>query len=120
MGKSLEAAAAAPVRGALGLRRGDDFRLSWERRLGGSARSVTWLALLTLVVIAWSSWTVRVQSLVFVLFAALLWVLAADSRRPSRRVFLALPLLVLWANLHGTAFLGAALIVLRCASMLIA
>ena len=230
MGKSLEAAATAPVRGALGLRRGDDFRLSWEgrlgalaarleheafiivlfciylvgitqsmpgqiasdtwmtliygrevaqhglpshdsltiwahgrtwvdqqwlgqlvyyglfvlggiravlaanalalaagtgvallaaRRLGGSARSVTWLALLTFVVIAWSSWTVRVQSLLFVLFAALLWLLAADSRRPSRRVLLALPLLVLWANLHGTAFLGAALIVLRGASMLI-
>jgi hypothetical protein len=77
------------------------------------------LALLSFVVIAWSSWVVRVQALVFVLFVGLLWLLAADSRRPSRRVFWALPLLVLWANIHGTAFLGAALIVLRGAAMLL-
>src|SRR5438105_2498441 len=75
------------------------------RRRGGSTRSVTWLALVSLVVVAWSSWTLRVQSLVFPLFVVLLWLLAADSRRPSRRVFLALPIVVLWANLHGTAFL---------------
>src|SRR5438477_4988475 len=37
MGKSFEAAAAAPVRGALGLRRGHDFRLSRESRLGALA-----------------------------------------------------------------------------------
>jgi hypothetical protein len=49
----------------------------------------------------------------------MLWLLAADSRRPSRRVFLALPLLVLWANVHGTAFLGAGLIALRGAGMLL-
>jgi len=104
---------------ALGLAAGTGIAVLAARRLGGSVRSVTWLALLSFVVIAWTSWTVRVQSLVFGLFAGLLWLLAADSRRPSRRVFLALPLLVLWANVHGTAFLGAALIVLRGASMLL-
>ena len=88
------------------------------RRLGGSTRSATWLALVTIVVIAWSSWIVRVQCLVFALFVALLWLLAADSRRPSPRVFWVLPLLVLWANVHGTAFLGAGLIVLRGTTML--
>lgn len=104
---------------ALMLAAGTGLAIVAARRLGGSARSVTWLALLSFVVIAWSTWTVRVQSLVFVLFAGMLWLLAADSRRPSRRVFLALPLLVLWANVHGTAFLGAALIALRGASMLL-
>jgi hypothetical protein len=89
------------------------------RRLGGSTRSVTWLALASFLVVAWSSWTLRVQSLVFPLFVLLLWLLASDSRSHSRRVFFALPLLVLWANLHGTAFLGAALIALRGASMLL-
>ena len=89
------------------------------RRHGGSTRSVTWLALASFVVVAWSSWTLRVQSLVFPLFVALLWILAADSRRPSRRVFWALPIVVLWANLHGTAFLAAALVGLRGASMLL-
>ena len=104
---------------ALGLAAGTGVAVVAARRLGGSARSVTWLALLSFVVIAWSTWTVRVQALVFVLFAAMLWLLAADSRRPSRRVFLTLPLLVLWANIHGTAFLGAGLIALRGAAMLL-
>jgi hypothetical protein len=102
---------------ALGLAAGFGVALVAARRLGGSARSVTWMALLTFFVIAWTSWVVRVQCLVFGLFAGLLWLLAADSRKPSRRVFFALPLLVLWANIHGTAFLGAALVALRGASM---
>ena len=104
---------------ALALAAGTGLAVLAARRLGGSARSVTWLALLSFIVIAWGSWVARVQSLVFVLFVGLLWLLAADSRRPSRRVFLALPLLVLWANVHGTAFLGAALIALRGAAMLL-
>src|SRR5207237_82828 len=78
-----------------------------------------WLALASFVVVAWSSWTLRVQSLVFPLFVALIWLLAADSRRASRRVFWALPIVVLWANVHGTAFLGAALVALRGASLLL-
>src|SRR5919198_2543987 len=88
------------------------------RRRGGSTRSVTWLALGSLMVIAWNTWVVRVQALVFPLFVVLLWLLAADSRRRSRRVFLVFPILVLWANLHGTAFLGAGLVALRGVTML--
>jgi hypothetical protein len=89
------------------------------RRLGGSTRSVTWLALGSLLVIAGNTWVVRVQALVFPLFVALLWLLAADSRNRSRKVFLAFPILVLWANVHGTAFLGAGLIALRGLTMLL-
>src|SRR5919197_1574257 len=89
------------------------------RRRGGSTRSVTWLALGSLMVIAWNTWVVRVQALVFPLFVVLLWLLAADSRRRSRRVFLAFPILVLWANVHGTAFLGAGLVALRGLTMLL-
>jgi hypothetical protein len=89
------------------------------RRLGGSTRSVTWLGLGSLFVVLWTTWVVRVQALVFPLFVVLLWLLAADSRRRSRRVFLALPILVLWANLHGTAFLAAGLVALRGATMLL-
>lgn len=99
--------------GALGL------ALVAARRRGGSTRSVTWLALASFVVLAWTSWILRVQALVFPLFVGLLWLLAADSRRPSRRVLWALPILVLWANLHGTAFLAAGLVALRGASMLL-
>src|SRR5205814_8454640 len=103
---------------ALGLAAGTGVAIVAARRLGGSARSVTWLVLLSFVVIAWSTWVPRVHSIVFVLFAGMHWLLAADSRRPSRRVFWALPMLVLSANVHGTAFLGAGLIVLRGVAML--
>jgi hypothetical protein len=89
------------------------------RRHGGSTRSVTWITLGTFLVLAWGSWTLRVQSLVFLLFVALLWLLAEDSRRPSRRVLLALPIVALWANLHGTAFLAAGLVSLRGLAMLL-
>src|SRR5713226_5542152 len=44
------------------------------------------------------SWNARAQSLALVLFVALIWLLIADARKQSRRVFLALPLLVVWAN----------------------
>src|SRR5919201_661697 len=46
-------------------------------------------------------------------------VVAARVRGGSTRSVTWLALLVLWANVHGTAFLGAALIVLRGASMVI-
>jgi hypothetical protein len=74
---------------------------------------------LTFIVIAWTSWTARVQGLAFAPFVGVLWLLAADSRHPSRRVYWALPLLVLWANIHGTAFLGAGLLALRGALVLV-
>ena len=54
----------------------------------------------------------RTQSFAYVLFVALFWLLATDSRTPSRRILLALPLLVLWANVHGSAVLGASLVAL--------
>ena len=52
----------------------------------------------------------RPQSFAFPLFAAVLWLVLADARQPSRRVFLTLPLLVLWTNLHGSVVLGAMLV----------
>ena len=80
------------------------------RRLGGSARSVTWICLPVLVVYFPGAAVMRPQSLTFILFAALLWLLLTDERRPSRRVFVTLPLLVLWANLHGSVILAAAVV----------
>jgi len=52
----------------------------------------------------------RPQSFAFPLFAATLWLVLADARQPSRRVFATLPLLVLWTNLHGSVVLGAMLV----------
>lgn len=83
------------------------------RRLGASSRATTWIGAPAVFLVGWGSWNVRPQSLVYILFVALLWLLARDSREPSRRVFLFVPLLLLWANLHGSALLAACLVVLH-------
>ena len=81
----------------------------FARRAGASARSV---ALVTLVPLCIAPWLLqlRTQTLALPLFVAVYGLLAADSRRTSARVWLVLPLLVLWANLHGSVVLGAALV----------
>jgi hypothetical protein len=53
---------------------------------------------------------VRAQVLAEPLFVALVALLASESRRPTARVALAFPILVLWANIHGSVVLGAALV----------
>jgi hypothetical protein len=55
----------------------------------------------------------RPQSFAVPLFALLLWLLFSDARGPSNRVLVSIPLIALWGNLHGTAVLAAALVVLR-------
>jgi hypothetical protein len=82
--------------------------LAAARWRGGSARSVGLVAAPALVVILMSA-QMRAQSLAYPLFVATAWLLIADSRKASRRVLLVLPLLVLWANVHGSVVLGAAL-----------
>jgi hypothetical protein len=75
---------------------------------GGTARSVGLIAAPALVVILMSA-QMRAQSLAYPLFVAVAWLLVADARAPSRRALLVLPVLVLWANIHGSVVLGAAL-----------
>ena len=81
------------------------------RRRGGSALSVFLVAVVCFFVAPWA-WQMRAQSFAPLLFVGVLWLLVEDERRPSKKVFAALPLLVLWANLHGTVVLGAALVAL--------
>jgi hypothetical protein len=78
------------------------------RRLGASSRSV---ALGLMVPIFGAPWMaqVRSQSIALVAFALVYALLAFDARQPSRKVLWVLPLLVLWANLHGSVALGAGL-----------
>jgi hypothetical protein len=80
------------------------------RRLGGSARSTTWVALPVLVAFWPGAVVMRPQSFAYPLFVAVLWLLLDDLRLQSRRVYLVLPLLVLWANLHGSVIVGSALV----------
>jgi hypothetical protein len=82
------------------------------RRFGASARSVAAAALIPIVVGPWLL-QARTQSFALPLFVAVFALLAADARKPSRRVYAAVPLLMLWANLHGSAALGAGLLLLH-------
>jgi hypothetical protein len=82
------------------------------RRAGASDRAVAIVTLLGYVV-GISNSVVRAQSPTFFLFALIVVLLVADARAASRRVFLVLPLLVLWANMHGSVVLGAGIVALR-------
>jgi hypothetical protein len=79
-------------------------------RRGGSARSATWVVLPVLIAYWPEAVVMRPQSFAYPLFVAVLWLLLDELRQPSRRVYLVLPLLVLWANLHGSVVVGAALV----------
>ena len=82
-----------------------------SRSLGAGARAI-WLLFLPVLVSAALGWSIRAQMLTLPLYTGLLWLLAAQARRPTNRVWIALPMLVLWANMHGSAALGALLVVL--------
>jgi hypothetical protein len=81
------------------------------RSLGAGARAF-WVMFLPVLVAAPWGWSIRAQMLALPLYTALLWLLASEARTPTRRVWLALPLLVVWANIHGSVALGALLVVL--------
>jgi len=49
---------------------------------------------------------VRVQLFSLALFPVLVALLRSQTRAPSRRIWLVVPLLALWSNLHGAALLG--------------
>ncbi len=81
------------------------------RKLGASARSAAIGVALPLLGAPWLA-QLRTQTLALPFFAALYGLLALDSRRPSRRVLWVLPLLMVWANVHGSVALGAGLVFL--------
>jgi hypothetical protein len=84
-------------------------------KLGAGARARAWLLTAAAGPVMLNAANVRTQSFVYPLFVLVLSLLVVDARRPSRRVFLVPPLLVLWANLHGSVVVAAALAVLAAA-----
>jgi hypothetical protein len=78
-----------------------DARLG-RARVSGTTAALLLAALGTLPSLA----IVRVQMFSLLLFPVLVALLRAESRRPSWRIWLLLPLLALWSNLHGVALLG--------------
>ncbi|MGO9750140.1 MAG: hypothetical protein ACLP8S_25475 [Solirubrobacteraceae bacterium] len=97
------------------------FALAAARALGGLDRHV--LAVLPIAGFFYlaTAVSIRTQGFAYPLFVATLWLLAAEVRKPTRRrVYLVFPLLVLWANLHGSVTLGVALAMIFGATRLVA
>lgn len=82
------------------------------RRLGATPVAAAAGAVLPVLGAPWMT-QVRAQSLALPLFVAVYGLLALDSRRPGRRVLLVLPILLVWANLHGSVVLAAGLTALH-------
>jgi hypothetical protein len=85
----------------------------FARRRGAAARTVAWLLVATIYPILLAAGGVRTQTFVLPLFTLTLYLLARDARRPTNSVLWTVPILVLWANLHGSVVVGAALVALR-------
>jgi hypothetical protein len=88
------------------------------RLLGAGPRAIV-LVFFPVILAAPFAWTIRAQVFALPLFVGLLWLLVSETRRPSRRVYLVLPILVVWANLHGSVALGAMLTMLFAAVELV-
>jgi hypothetical protein len=83
--------------------------LARDMRAGGATDAARCLALVAAAVaVAPGLIIVRAQLFSLALFPLLVFVLRAEARSPSRRIFLVVPLIALWANLHGGVLVGVA------------
>ena len=81
--------------------------LARDARAGGAATAASaWTLLLAALSVLPSLAVARVQLFSLMLFPALVALLRAEWRRPSRRIWFVVALLALWSNLHGAALIG--------------
>ena len=79
------------------------------RRRGASDAAVFWVVIAVLPSAPWG-WQLRSQILAYPLFIAVLAIVTNERLKPSTRVLACAPLLILWANVHGSVTLGAVLV----------
>jgi hypothetical protein len=83
--------------------------LAWDLRREGADEFAGALVLLIVVIGSLPVFVVvRSQLFSVLLFPVLIALLRADARSPSRRIWLLVPLLALWSNLHGAVLVGLA------------
>jgi hypothetical protein len=86
--------------------------LARDARASGAAAAGIGAALLLAAVGAMPSLAIaRVQLFSLALFPVLIALLRSQTREPSRRIWLVVPLLALWSNLHGAALLGLGIVI---------
>ncbi|MDQ2967049.1 MAG: hypothetical protein M3R37_01865 [Actinomycetota bacterium] len=79
------------------------------RRRGASDAALFWVVIAVLPSAPWG-WQLRSQILAYPLFVAVLAIVTTERFKPSTRVLACVPILVLWANVHGSVTLGAVLV----------
>ena len=85
--------------------------LARDMRRGGATDAGSALVLALLVPGALLAFAgIKAQLFSLALFPLAAALLRAEARHPSRRIWLAVPLLALWSNLHGAALLGLAVV----------
>jgi hypothetical protein len=83
--------------------------LAVDARRAGATQAATAVVLLVVVVGALPSIAVvRLQLFSLALFPVLLLLLRGETRGPSRRIWLLVPLIAVWGNLHGAVLVGLA------------
>lgn len=78
------------------------------RRVGAGDGAILSLVLLVIVAGFPSFAVIRVQLFSLALFPLLIALLRRESARPSRRIWLCIPLVAIWSNLHGAVLVGIA------------
>jgi hypothetical protein len=74
---------------------------------GGSPAWTTAVLIAVLVGVNSDLWFARAQSYSVLCFGVLAWLLTRDDGRLDRHVFLAIPLIAVWTNLHAASLVGA-------------
>lgn len=87
-------------------------------RLGASGAAVLLLAIVAIPLVELGYLPVRAQAYSFLLAAAVLDMLERDRAGERGRLWLVVPLFVLWVNLHGGFVVGLALVALHLAERL--
>jgi hypothetical protein len=88
--------------------------MAFARRLGAGPLATAWASVLSMPVALWG-WQMRSQNLACPLFVAVLGILLLEGRRGAgvtRRSFLVLPLLAVWANVHGSVLIAVLIVLL--------
>jgi hypothetical protein len=79
-------------------------------KLGGSDSHIVWVLAATIFLHFSGAFPFPTQCFAYPLFVGVLWLLTAAVRHPSqKRVYFVFPLLLLWANAHGSVIIGVAL-----------
>jgi hypothetical protein len=85
---------------------------------GGTQRATLLIGAVVLLSVPWS-WSIRAQLIALPLYLAVAWLLVDARDGVQRRTFWVVPIVALWANVHGSVVLGATLAVVLAVTLMV-